>query len=985
MTAVSSKAGTTPVYASYTVTVVKEKATVQAGDAQISFGGEFTGTYLTIVGESGTLGLSDFSGTLYFKTQYKAGMNVGAYSITPYGLTSDKYDITYEPGTLTVVPRTLTADNFTVTAKNKTYDGTADAFVTAAANVSGVTATAEGAFLDANAGKNKTVEYKITSIAGSAAANYVLEGGEITGTAAADIEKVKVKIFAPDVTYRTYSGSAESTDVSATADGRIFTDYTVTYSDSEGNEVTPVNVGVYNVLIKLSDSANYELLPYAAKLEIRNASQDSFMIDGIPAISYYGDEFALTADTDGTVTYTVTGADFDAATSSVRITKPGKVTVTATSSKPGFADKTAERTFTAYKKAISVKVSAIDKIYDGATDVSFGAPVFTGTVSGDSVTADITGKMLNSDAGENKIVYADVSLSGNWGDYYTLDADSVQTTVNVAKAKITGIKITAADKAYDGTRDANAKVTAIYGVLPIDEGAVKVTGTAAFDNVNAGIRTVFFDAEEIIGAKGANYEFESGTAKIATYIAQINKLKVKIFVSAATNRTYSGDPEYVDVSANAGGKVFTDFTLLYEDENGNAKEPIAPGTYNVKVVLNDETNYETEPYTAQLVIKSASQSSFTIDGIPETVYYGDEFDVSTDSDGEVHYTVTGNAEVDSSGHVKVTGTGKITLEAVSSKEGFADKSVKRTFTANKKVISSEITAENRTYDGTSGVNIDSVQLIGTLPTDSVTASATGAMLNSDAGDNKTVYAKVTLDGNWGEVYALDTESVQTTVDIKKALITGIKITAQDKKYSKTDDALVRVDEITGVLAMDASLVRVSGEAKFDTASAGDNKTVTFIATELTGRKAANYEFESPDAMQAMAEASITPLNVTFTLGALTFGYDTDEKPVTVSAFDETGAVFTDYDIVYRDADGNDLGFVPKDAGSYLVGIEITDSNYVTDYTDKEMFIIEADQEALSILGLPGTVAFGDEFTLEAIGGSGTGRPYLGVLVARRYG
>lgn len=319
------------------------------------------------------------------------------------------------------------------------------------------------------------------------------------------------------------------------------------------------------------------------------------------------------------------------------------MTVTGDKSKPGFADKTAERTFTAYKKAISVKVSAIDKIYDGATDVSFGAPVFTGTVSGDSVTADITGKMLNSDAGENKIVYADVSLSGNWGDYYTLDADSVQTTVNVAKAKITGIKITAADKAYDGTRDANAKVTAIYGVLPIDEGAVKVTGNRAFENVNAGIRTVFFDAEEIIGAKGANYEFESGTAKIATYIAQINKLKVKIFVSAATNRTYSGDPEYVDVSANAGGKVFTDFTLLYEDENGNAKEPIAPGTYNVKVVLNDETNYETEPYTAQLVIKSASQSSFTIDGIPETVYYGDEFDVSTDSDGEVHYTVTGNA------------------------------------------------------------------------------------------------------------------------------------------------------------------------------------------------------------------------------------------------------------------------------------------------------------------------------------------------------
>ena len=510
-------------------------------------------------------------------------------------------------------------------------------------------------------------------------------------------------------------------------------------------------------------------------------------------------------------------------------------------------------------------------------------------------------------AGKNVGTYS-VTPYGLSSDKYDISYEPGTITVEPKTLTASDFTVTAENRTYDGSLDAN--VTAAANV--------------------SGIRTVFFDAEEITGAKGANYEFESGTAKIATYIAQINKLKVKIFVSAATNRTYSGDPEYVDVSANAGGKVFTDFTVLYEDENGNAKEPIAPGTYNVKVVLNDETNYETEPYTAQLVIKNASHPSFTIYGIHETVYYGDEFDVSTDSDGDVTYTVTGNAEVEVAGHVKVTGTGKITLEAVSSKEGFADKSVKRTFTANKKVISSEITAENRTYDGTSGVNIDSVQLIGTLPTDSVTASATGAMLNSDAGDNKTVYAKVTLDGNWGEVYALDTESVQTTVDIKKALITGIKITAQDKKYSKTDDALVRVDEITGVLAMDASLVRVSGEAKFDTASTGDNKTVTFIATELTGRKAANYEFESPDAMQAMAEASITPLNVTFTLGALTFGYDTDEKPVTVSAFDETGAVFTDYDIVYRDADGNDLGFVPKDAGSYLVGIEITDSNYVTD-------------------------------------------------------
>lgn len=103
----------------------------------------------------------DNIGFMDIRTAYTAGKNVGTYSVTPYGLSSDKYDITYEPGTITVEPKTLTASDFTVTAENRTYDGSLDANVTAAANVSGITATAEGAFLDANAG-SYLVRYEIT-------------------------------------------------------------------------------------------------------------------------------------------------------------------------------------------------------------------------------------------------------------------------------------------------------------------------------------------------------------------------------------------------------------------------------------------------------------------------------------------------------------------------------------------------------------------------------------------------------------------------------------------------------------------------------------------------------------------------------------------------------------------------------------------------------------------------------------------------------
>ncbi|WP_337875532.1 MBG domain-containing protein [Elioraea sp.] len=91
-----------------TLTVTPAPLTVTANDATRTYGAAnpaFSATYAGFVlGEGpGVLG-----GTLTFATPATPGSPVGGYAITPSGLTSGNYAITFVPGTLTVTPAPLT-------------------------------------------------------------------------------------------------------------------------------------------------------------------------------------------------------------------------------------------------------------------------------------------------------------------------------------------------------------------------------------------------------------------------------------------------------------------------------------------------------------------------------------------------------------------------------------------------------------------------------------------------------------------------------------------------------------------------------------------------------------------------------------------------------------------------------------------------------------------------------------------------------------
>lgn len=610
------------------------------------------------------------------------------------------------------VKKELTKESFEIIAEAKAYDGSKAAAATATlkdefkvdpTDVVKATITAE--FDSPNAGE-RTVSYEITDISGKNADKYVLSDvyDDLKGTVNALIEKAVVTVICPKVTTRTFDGSAHTADISAMANGRIFdtSNYNVKYS----GENTAVNVGEYTISIELSDAAreNYTVEPFDAKLKIVNAAQDIFAIENVPENVYYGDTFKVSAaGANGSVAYEITdGAEFAeiSADGKVAVKGVGKVTIKATSTKDGYADRTALKTFETKKRILNPSAVAVNREYSGENGVDVEITLGN-IVSGDSVTASAAGSMINADAGSGKIVYVNkITLSDN--EKYTLSTNTLQITVNITPIEIDSFTISAIDKKYDGTENAQVNVTEISNVIDSDKGFVSVAGTAKFDSANAGSgKTVTFTTSGLSGAKAQNYVLGKTSA---TANASIEPLKVN-FTVGQTTFVYDGKDKKINVSAtDENGRIFKDFTVNYN------KTPNAADTYTATISLNNE-NYITDQGEITVTVENATQSQLVIAGLPGTVEYGDTFKLEAfggADGGTVSWKVTdeNNASISHGGEVTIKGTGKIEITATKSSDNYADISSKVIFTAVQKNITFELGDLEQTFGSTLGkVNV----------------------------------------------------------------------------------------------------------------------------------------------------------------------------------------------------------------------------------------------------------------------------------------
>ena len=188
-------------------TISKKPLTVTANPKTITYGDEPANDGVIYDGFVSGEDEKALKGTLDFDYDYQQYGNVGSYDITPKGLTSGNYDITFTKGTLTVEQKNVTIQGVSVET-SKVYDGTTLAVITdkgqLSHNFDGENLTfhvGTAAYGDKNVGEDKTVTFTGFSLEGSAAKNYRLTGQPVAVTASVTPMPIALTVTVKDKVY----------------------------------------------------------------------------------------------------------------------------------------------------------------------------------------------------------------------------------------------------------------------------------------------------------------------------------------------------------------------------------------------------------------------------------------------------------------------------------------------------------------------------------------------------------------------------------------------------------------------------------------------------------------------------------------------------------------------------------------------------------------------------------------------------------------
>ena len=399
-----------------------------------------------------------------------------------------------------------------------------------------------------------------------------------------------------------------------------------------------------------------------------------------------------------------------------------------------------------------------------------------------------------------------------------------------------------------------------------------------------------------------------------------------------------GDSSTVDPGAASFGTVQVTY---YQGETKLTAAPTNAGSYKVCFDVEGTSNYsalhEEKTFTIekrQLSIASAVGYERSYDGTNafrvhsftyENMIEGDKVHIGSPDNG--HLVTVSSANVgtydkatlpddlaltgdDADNYTLVKPTGPVDTEMTISP---------------KEVTFSGITAKDKDYDATTQVTLDysGLQISGLIDGDDLSVSVTAAFTDANAGQNKTVaFTNPVLTGNSAGNYVLKETGNQTstTATIYPLEISIVDVTVEGKVYDGTKDATItNIGRLSTNYDGD-KLTIVPGTASFETANAGNGKTVSFQGFELSGSAKDNYKLIG---QPAPTTANITPATVAaLTLKASSTTYDGNAKvPVIVAVTSENDLTLTgsDYQVSYQDADGNTVTEL-KNAGTYTVTV-----------------------------------------------------------------
>ncbi|MGN6292980.1 MAG: DUF2341 domain-containing protein [Chitinophagaceae bacterium] len=567
----------------------------------------------------------------------------------------------------------------------------------------------------------------------------------------------------------------------------------------------------------------------------------------------------------------------------IHILKAGITTITA--SQAGHANYNpatdVTQTLTVLPKSLTLTFNAtplITKEYDGNTNATLAAGNYTlvGIVGSDAVTASGTASYADKSIGTTKnITVTGITLSGAQKDNYTLATTSGNTTGNITPKSVSVILIAipAITKVYDGTTAASL-AAGNFGIAGVVAGEqVTVTGTASYDNENAGTgKTVTAGNFVLAGADKDNYTLSTTTASTTGEITA-KSISFTLNATPVITKEYDGTTAASLAAGNfqlsgliGSDNVSVNGTASYDTKQVGTGKTITVTSAALQGV--DQGNYSLATTTATTsgnITAKAITVSLNASPLITKVYDGNISAVLA----EANYSLSG---VLNSDDVKVSGTAEYDNKNIGSGKTIsvtnfvlagADK-LNYNLTTTTGTTSGNITAKTITvslnsspeitkvYDGNTNAILVAANysLTGITGSDVVSVSGNAQYGDAQAGNNKTInVGSFILAGADMSNYTISTTNATTTGNItaRELTLTLNSSPVISKEYDGTTGIVLAPAnyQLSGVIGADN--VQVSGTADFDNKNVGNSKTITAGGFVLSGADKANYSLTTQNA------------------------------------------------------------------------------------------------------------------------------------------
>ena len=679
-----------------------------------------------------------------------------------------------------IVNFTITSGTLSVTAEDYsgTYDGAAHGItVTCDGATIKYRTTAEGEYnltenpTYTNAGTVQTVYYQVTKD------NYTTVEGSKTVT----ITQKEVTVSDITASNKTYDGTTTATLVytGATISGKVGSDeltVTATGTFDDANVGTDKTVTISDITLGGSSAANYKLATSGNQTSTTaNITAASFT----PVVTLSGWTYGSPNDpsvgetntSGGTVTYYYKTGDAEWTTTQPTDAGTHQVKASIAASGNYAAAESSPVDFTITQKEVTVSgITASNKTYDGNTTATlvYTSVSIDGKVGEDDLTVTATGTFDDANVGTGKTVtISGITLGGSSAANYKLAASGNQTstTANITVASFTPV-VTLSGWTYGSPNDPSVGETNTSGgtvTYYYKTGDAEWTTTQPTDAGTHKVKASIAANGNYAAAESAEVEF-TVTQKALTITAKAQTISYGSSIATGTGQ--------VTADGLVAGDALTAVILAASTDQVTTSGIITPSAATTtKGIGNYSVTYNTGTLTINKVAASVTTAPM---GKTSLTYTGEAQELvdatsAASTGGTLVYSKTENGTYGAASTITETNAGTYSFWYKVLGDGNHDDSTPVQITGvvigKKEVTVSGITAENKTYDGTTTATLvyTGATITGKVGSDELTVTATGTFEDANVGTGKTVtISGITLGGAKAGNYILAATGNQTS-------------------------------------------------------------------------------------------------------------------------------------------------------------------------------------------------------------------------------